>query len=99
MANTDLNALIKNFNESATTLNMTAIDKRKLIDDICGCLGIGMWAPPESGTNFDVSDEDIERSWTELERAVHHDVGNCLAAYYVALMLATRWEHDALVRA
>lgn len=93
-----IGTLIENFSMPAIELNMSVADKRKLIDDVCECLSIGGWCAPEAGTNFDMSDEDIRREWTMLENKAI-DAGNYLSAYCVALMLATRWEHDALVHA
>lgn len=93
-----IGTLIENFSEPATELNMTADDKRKLIDDICGCLSIGGWCSPEAGTNFDMSDDDIEEAWAKLENEAYV-AGNYLGAYQVALLLATSWEREALVRA
>jgi len=87
--------------QTAAELRMTAGDKRKLIDDITEALGIGGWSCPgrDGRSTWDVTDEDIDREWAELEAAAlkEHEDPAIAPAFTVALLLATEWERHCLI--
>jgi len=86
---------------TATELRMTAGDKRKLMDELTQLLGIGGWScpGPDGRATWDVTNEDIDREWAELEAgalAVWDDSA-IASAFTVALLLVTGWERQCLL--
>jgi hypothetical protein len=79
---------------SAPGLALTPGDKRAVIDQVCKELGLGGWCCPESGGNFEVSNDDIESEW---KRYVDSEQGRELTVHMVALLIATNWERQCVL--
>lgn len=96
-----MNAFNAYKNATASELNLTSADRRKLIDELTRALGIGGWScPGKDGLCYwDVTDEEVADEWSKLECdaiAEDPDFIPVPSAFHIALLLATKWEYENL---